>query len=464
MAESIEDTGRVLVVEDDAGLQRQIRWCLEGYEVVAAESRGEAVAALRRFEPEVVLQDLGLPPDPAGVSEGFACLSELLALSPHAKVIVMTGNGDHANAVKAVGAGVWDFLEKPVDSSILRVIVDRAFRVSRLEANLRQMLDAQALEPLAGIITASDAMLSVCRKLEKLAPTEVTVLLLGESGTGKELLARAVHALSPRRGGPFVPINCAAIPETLLESELFGYEKGAFTGAVRTTPGKVETANGGTLFLDEIGDMAPALQAKMLRFLQDRVIERVGGRVPIPIDVRVVCATNHDLQSAIQDGRFRADLYYRISEVTLIVPPLRERRACIPVIAQHLLRRYAEVHTRPRLKFAPEALAALEAYGWPGNVRELENRINTAVIMGEGPLITPEDLSLEAPGDASLPLNLRCVRARAEEAAVRQALAAAEGNVSRAAELLGIARPTLYELLDRLAIDVEPDRRARQAL
>jgi two-component system NtrC family response regulator len=459
MPESVAENRKLLVVEDDLGLQRQIKWCFEGYEVVTADNREAALAAVRRHEPAVVLQDLGLPPDPAGVDEGFACLREILQMAPHTKVIVMTGNGERDNAVKAIGLGAWDFYQKPVDSDVLRLIVERAFHVQTLEAEHRARREARGAQLIDGIIAVSTEMVALCRKLEKIAPTNVSVLILGESGTGKELLARALHNLSPRRQKRFVAINCAAIPENLLESELFGYERGAFTGAAKTTPGKVEVAEGGTLFLDEIGDMAPALQAKLLRFLQERVIERVGGRNEIPVDVRVICATNQNLETLIAQGQFRGDLFYRIGEVSLNVPPLRARRACIPVIAQHMLRRFAEEQKRPKLSFGVDALQALESYDWPGNVRELENRVKTAVIMSEGPWITSQDLEFADPGDQSKYLNLREVRSRAEQVAVRQALGLADGNISRAADLLGVTRPTLYDLLEKLGI--EGDRSPR---
>jgi two-component system NtrC family response regulator len=458
-----QDKRTLLIVEDDPGLQRQLKWCFEGYEIVTADTRNAAIAAIRRHEPDVVVQDLGLPPDPNGVAEGFACLSEILTLAPRTKVVVMTGNGDRDSAVKAIGAGAWDFYQKPVDADVLRLIVERASHVAALEAEHRASIEARASQPLDGIVAASAEMVALCRKVEKVAPADVTVLLLGESGTGKELLARAVHSLSLRRSRRFVAINCAAIPENLLESELFGYERGAFTGAQRTTPGKVETAEGGTLFLDEIGDMAPALQAKLLRFLQERVIERVGGRTEIPVDVRVVCATNQNLESLIEQGRFRADLFYRISEVALRVPALRERRACVPVIAQHMLRRFAEQQKRPRLAFGLDALQALGAYAWPGNVRELENRVKTAVIMSDGPWITAADLSLSPGQESGSFLNLREVRARAEQLAVRQALGVAEGNISRAADLLGITRPTLYDLIDKLGIGTPGEQQSSRA-
>ena len=453
----------LLIIEDDEGLQRQIKWCLDEYEVVVAGDREAAVTAIRRHEPRVVLQDLGLPPDASGVQEGFDCLREILHLTPHCKVIVMTGNGDRDNAVKAIASGAWDFYQKPVDADVLRLLVARAFHVSSLEAEHRRQSDQKGVAAIEGIIAASASMLALCRKVEKVAPADVAVLLLGESGTGKELLARALHNLSPRRSGRFVAINCAAIPENLLESELFGYERGAFTGAVKTTPGKVELADRGTLFLDEIGDMAPALQAKLLRFLQERVIERVGGRVEISVDVRVVCATNRDLEEQMRAGQFRPDLYYRIAEVPLAIPALRERRECIPVIAEYMLRRFATQQNRERLMFGTDALRAFEQYDWPGNVRELENRVKTAVIMGEGPLITAKDLSLPTGEGGVGYLNLREVRTHAEAGAVRQALALSRGNVKKAADMLGVARPTLYDLIEKLGIGGIADRGAPDA-
>jgi two-component system, NtrC family, response regulator len=443
----------LLVVEDDIGLQRQIKWCLGDCNVVMAGNREDAIAALRRQEPQVVLQDLGLPPEPAGVEEGFACLVDVLRLAPHVKVVVLTGHGDHSSAVRAIGSGAWDFYQKPLDGEVLRLVVARAFRIASLEAEHRRLRAAIASEPILGLVAASEEMLALCRRIEKVAPAEVSVLLLGESGTGKEVIARALHRLSNRRDKRFVAINCAAIPETLLESELFGHERGAFTGATRTTSGKVELANGGTLFLDEIGDMALSLQGKLLRFLQERVIERVGGRTEIPLDVRVVCATNHDLDALIESDRFRADLYYRVSEVTLTIPALRERRGCIPVLAQYLLSKYTEQLNRPRLSFSLGALEALDTYAWPGNVRELENKIKSAVVMCDGPMIGPADLTLPDGSGGGAPFNLRDVRNRAERAAVRQALATSSGNITKAAELLGISRPTLYAMIDKLGLD-----------
>jgi two-component system NtrC family response regulator len=443
------DRPKLLVVEDDIGLQKQLKWCFDEHEVLIASTRNEALTILRRFEPPVVLQDLGLPPDAEGVAEGMQTLREILALSPQTKVIVVTGNNDRDNAVRAVSLGAYDFYQKPVDTEVLKLIVSRAFHMHALEEQNRQLKQAQSATPMEGLIATDDAMLKVCRMVEKVARADVSVLILGESGTGKELIARAVHAQSGRAEGKFVAINCAAIPEQLLESELFGYERGAFTGAVKQTLGKVEVANGGTLFLDEIGDMPIALQAKLLRFLQNRVIERVGGRQEIPINVRVVCATNKDLQQLIAEQQFRQDLYFRIGEVTINVPPLRERKGGATVLAHAMLRKFSGVQGRPKRGFSEQALAALEAYSWPGNVRELENKVKTAMIMAEGTMITPEDLGLKEAASSELLFNLKEVRTRAERQAIQQALTITDGNISRTAELLGVSRPTLYDLMEK---------------
>jgi two-component system NtrC family response regulator len=428
-----------------------LRWCFEGYEVISAEDRASAINELRRHEPPVVLQDLGLPPDDEGVNEGFAALREILTLSPHTKVVVVTGHGDQANAVKAVGLGAYDFYQKPVDVDALQLIVERAFHIYELEDENRRLSQDIGNSPLDGIIASSDAMLKVCRMVEKVAPTTATTLLMGESGTGKEVLARAIHALSPRADKAFIAINCAAIPETLLESELFGFEKGAFTGAVKQTPGKLEVADGGTLFLDEIGDMPLSLQAKLLRFLQERTFERIGGRGEIAVDVRVVCATNQNLNEAIQVGRFREDLYYRISEITIDIPPVRSRDGCRVLLAHYLLNRFTKQHGGSIKGFSAEAQDAIDAYAWPGNVREMENKIKGAVILADGKFVTPDDLGL--PAAQSVPsLNLRKVRQDAETRAIREALARSCGNISRAAELLGITRPTLYDVMEKYGI------------
>jgi two-component system NtrC family response regulator len=450
-----DNARKLLIVEDDPGLLNQLKWCFEDYEVFTAEDREQAIIELRRHEPMVVLQDLGLPPVPEGVEEGFATLKETLRLSPHTKVIVVTGNGDQRNALTAVAQGAYDFYEKPVDTDTLKLLVDRAFNISELEEENRRLSSEVNASPLDGIVAASEAMLAVCRMIEKVAPTDVTTLLLGESGTGKELLSRALHDLSPRKDMNFVAINCAAIPENLLESELFGHEKGAFTGAHKQTIGKVEVADGGTLFLDEIGDMPMPLQAKLLRFLQERVIERVGGRQEIPVDVRVVCATNQNPADLIKDGLFREDLYYRISEITINIPPYREREEGRLILARTLLHKYAKMQRRAINGFSEDAVKAIEAYPWPGNVRELENKTKSAVIMAEGKLVTAADLQLSLDDAEPESLNLREVRQRAESKAIRVALTKCFGNISKASEMLGITRPTLYDLMSKYQLSAE---------
>ncbi len=440
------DHRTILVVEDDPGLLSQLRWYFEGYEVLVAEDRESALNLVRRHEPPVVTLDLGLPPDPANATEGLEALGQILTVAPHTKVIVVTGNDDRENAVRAVGRGAYDFYQKPIDPEVLGLIVDRAYNLFELEEENRRLARRDRPSPLGGIIAASSEMTRVCRMVEKVAPTDATVLLLGESGTGKELLARALHGLSPRAEQRFVAINCAAIPETLLESELFGYEKGAFTGAAKQTLGKIEYANKGTLFLDEVGDLPQSLQAKLLRFLQERVIERVGGREEIPVDVRVICATHQDLGHLIEDGRFREDLFYRISEIALRIPPLRERTGDAVLLARHFLDLFGREHGRSLRGFTEDALAAIEGYPWPGNARELENRVKRAVIMADGNRLAAEDLELAIP-DESMPLNLRQVREEAERRAIERALALYNGNVSQAADILGVSRPTLYDLV-----------------
>ena len=448
-------TRRLLIVEDDPGLKSQLRWCFEEYEVLFASDRSEAIAAIRRAEPDVVLQDLGLPPDAEGTTEGFATLREILDLAPRTKVIVVTGNHDRDSAVRAVGMGASDFYQKPVDVEVLKLIVSRAFHIARLEHEVEQLRAGAGHEALEGVIATEPIMLQVCRMVEKVAPADVSVLILGESGTGKELFSRAIHNLSARRGERFQAINCAAIPEQLLEAELFGHEKGAFTGAVKQTLGKVELANGGTLFLDEIGDMPMPLQSKLLRFLQNKVIERVGGRQEIPVDVRVVAATNQNLDQLIVEQRFRQDLYYRISEVTINIPPLRERKTDVTTLAHVFLRKYAAQQGRVKRGFTEDAIAALLAHSWPGNVRELENKVKSAVLLSEDAMITAMDLGLRAASLEPVPLNLKEVRNRAERDAVLRALNMSAGNVSRASDLLGVTRPTLYDLLARHGLEAD---------
>jgi two-component system NtrC family response regulator len=444
----------LLIVEDDEGIQSQLRWCFDQYDVVISSDRLDAIVQLRRYTPGVVLLDLGLPPDPGGVSEGLATLKEVLSLAPETKVIVVTGDNDRSNAIKAIALGAYDFYQKPVDPDILTLIVTRAYSVYELELENRRLQQNQLQTPLSGIIASSPQMLKVCRTIEKVAPTNITTLLLGASGTGKELFAQAIHKLSTRSNQKIVAINCAAIPENLLESELFGYEKGAFTGASKQTLGKIEIADGGTLFLDEIGDLPLELQAKLLRFLQERIIERVGGHKEIPVDVRIICATHQDLTRHIQEGRFREDLYYRISEITINIPPLKDREGDALVLAKAFLNRFNEEHGRSIRGFDHDAVLAIEAYDWPGNVREIESRIKRAIIMAEGSHITLEDLELNPSEAEPLPFNLKEVREEAERKAIQRALAHTDKNVSDTAKLLGITRPTLYTMLDKY--DLKP--------
>jgi two-component system NtrC family response regulator len=441
----------LLMVEDDRGLQKQMRWSFDDYEVIFAEDRDSAIAALRRYEPAVMTLDLGLPPDPDTTDQGFRILEEVMSLAPATKVIALTGQNDRGNAVRAIGLGAYDFFAKPFEAETLGMVIARAFRVADLERENQRLMQSRLGEGMTGLITRDPGMLKITRQVERLAPTQATVLLLGDSGTGKEVLARALHSGSPRKDKRFVAINCAAIPDALLESELFGYEKGAFTGAAKTTPGKIETADGGTLFLDEIGDLPMALQAKLLRFLQERVIERVGGRQELPVDVRVVCATHRNLRERITEGAFREDLFYRLTEMIVNIPPLRERQGDAQLLAHAFVQRFARDNGRDRLTMRDDALDAIGHHQWPGNVRELENAIKRAVIMADGEFITAEDLGLQAP-EAPEMFNLRQVRDEAEKQAVLKVMARCDGNIVRAAELLGVSRPTLYDLLNRLGL------------
>jgi two-component system NtrC family response regulator len=442
----------LLIVEDDPALQKQMRWAFDAYETVVAEDRESAIAQLRRYEPAVVTMDLGLPPHPDDPSEGLALLDEIHSLAPDTKVIVLTGQNDRVNALKAIGLGAHDFCTKPFEPEILTWTIDRAFRVHELQEENRRLQAAHQAPAMSGIITRDPEMQRICRMIEKVAPTSASVLILGESGTGKELFARALHDLSPRQGQRFVAINCAAIPETLLESELFGYEKGAYTGAAKQTIGKIEMAHGGTLFLDEIGDLPVSLQAKLLRFLQERVVERVGGRQEIPVDVRIVCATHQSLKDHIAAGKFREDLYYRLAEIVVDIPPLRARKGDAALLAHALMRRFASDQRRGAMTLLPDALDAIEAHTWPGNVRELENVIKRAVIMAEGQTIKAVDIGISAGDNAAAVLNLRQVREEAERNAVLSVLGRVNGNLSKAAELLGISRPTLYDLMHRFGL------------
>ena len=443
---------KLLIIEDDEGLQRQLRWAYDDYEVIVAGDRVSAIDALRAHEPAVVTLDLGLPPDPDGVSEGFATLAEIVALKPDTKVIVASGHGARESAMRAIASGAYDFYQKPVDIDELGMIVARAFHLHAIEADNSRLAAQPSSDAtiLGGMVTAAPEMLKVARTIERVATADVSVMLLGASGTGKELLARGVHDSSRRRGGAFVAINCAAIPENLLESELFGHEKGAFTGAVKTTEGKIELAAGGTLFLDEVGDIPLPLQVKLLRFLQERVIERIGGRKPIPVDTRVVCATHQNLEVMIGEGRFREDLYYRLAEIVVRIPTLAERPGDAGLLARHFLHKFAPTMNPAVKGLAPDALAVIDRWGWPGNVRELENRIKRAVIMADGKLIGAADLDIGGAiddDDQADMINLKAVRDIADQRAIRRAIARTEGNISNAAKLLGISRPTLYDLI-----------------
>lgn len=443
---------KLLIVEDDAGLQRQLKWSYEDYEVVIAGDRTAAIEAVRLHDPMVATLDLGLPPDPDGTTEGFATLAALLRLRPHMKVIVASGHGARESALQAISGGAYDFYQKPVVIEELGLIVRRAFHLSIIEAENRRLAATSGPTQFDGLVTASPEMLKVARMVERVADTAVSVMLLGASGTGKEVLARGLHARSRRAAGPFVAINCAAIPDTLLEAELFGYEKGAFTGAIKTTEGKIEQAEGGTLFLDEIGDVPLPIQVKLLRFLQERVIERIGGRKPIPVVTRVVTATHRDIDAMVKDGSFREDLYYRLAEIVIRIPALAERIGDATLLAQHFVAKFSAEMARPVKGLTPDALAAIADHGWPGNVREVENRIKRAIILSDGRRIAAEDLDLDDKAFDEAALNLKAAREAADRRAIRLALARTDGNITNAAKLLGISRPTLYDLTAQYGI------------
>ena len=443
----------LLIVEDDPALQKQLRWSLDKFETLVADDLESAIAQVRRHNPPVVTMDLGLPPDPDSVSEGFKLLEQILGIAPETKVIVLTGQNDQANALRAIALGAYDFFAKPFEPELLSLTIERALRLYDLQQENRRLQSMRQPDAMTGLISRDPAVLRLCRTIEKVAPSNATVLLLGESGTGKELLARGLHEASPRRNERFVAINCAAIPENLLESELFGYEKGAFTGAAKTTPGKIETANRGTLMLDEIGDLSMPLQAKLLRFLQERVIERIGGRQEIPVDVRIVCATHQDLKALTKEGRYREDLYYRLAEIVVEIPPLRARAGDAALLAHAFVKRFALEQKRAGLNLGEDAIRAIEAHPWPGNVRELENCIKRAVIMADGTQITREDIGLDESATEDLDnLNLRKIRDEAETRAVIAALARTNGNLAKASETLGVSRPTLYDLMHRFGL------------
>lgn len=445
---------KLLIIDDDPGMQKQLKWCFSEMDVDISDSRKQALKLAEKNRPAVVILDLGLPPDPANASEGLKLLDELLQLDNAFKIIVVTGNEDRANALKAIELGAYDFYQKPVDPDVLRLIVSRAHNLYQIEQENRELLNRNVNTLLNGFVTGHPAMKDICQKIEKIAPSDITVMLLGESGTGKEMLARSLYELGSNKDGPFVAINCAAIPENLLESELFGYEKGAFTGAAKQTPGKIEVAGGGVLFLDEIGDLPLSLQAKLLRFLQERVIERIGGRQEIPVDLRVVCATHQNLKEKIQNGSFREDLYYRISEISVEILPLRERPGDAILLAQYFLGKLQQNESK-RKKLHEDAIRAIETHDWPGNARELENRIKRGFILAESDYITADDLELDASLDGSAAdstLNLKHVRQQAEHNAIVRAIGRCDGNLTAAAKLLGVSRPTVYDLIEKYDI------------
>ena len=440
---------RILVVEDDPGLQRQMKWTLAPYSVVVAGTRSEAIRQFKSNGPfRIVILDLGLPPDEHGATEGLKTLEEILTTAPYTKVIIASGHSDRMSAVRAVGKGAFDFFAKPIDIDVLKLIMDRAVRMHKLEKENRSLREAHP--NLSGFVFASAKMAQIERVIERIGPAEVSVLIIGETGTGKEVVARALHERSPRRAARFVAINCASIPENLLESELFGHERGAFTGAIKQTPGKFELANNGTLFLDEIGDMPLSLQAKVLRFIQERQFERVGGRSLISVNVRLVCATNRPLEKLVATGHFREDLYYRVNEIRMDLPPLRERESDAIVLAQHFLNVLGRTSFREIRGFSDDALAAIGRYAWPGNVRELENRMKRAVVMAEGKLITAADLDLAVSQSEPTSLDLPAEIEKLERSLAQKAIAMSEGNISKAAKLLRISRPHLYNLIKGL--------------
>ncbi len=445
---------KLLIIDDDKGIQKQLKWSLSDYDVVLAADRESAIAAVRRHEPKVITLDLGLPPDEANATEGLLALQEILTIAPHTKIIVITGNEDRTNALKAIAAGAYDFYQKPIDSDVINVIISRAFTLATIEEENRNMRAVAGSD--IGIIGNSQSIDRLRTMVKRIAPTAITALLLGESGTGKEVTANAVHLASDRKKKPFIAINCASIPETLLESELFGFEKGAFTGAHKTTKGKIECAEGGTLFLDEIGDMPFNLQAKLLRFLQEKCIERLGGRQEIHVDVRVVCATNQNLEEMVKEKTFREDLFYRVSEITLNIPPLRDRDEDVLILAQYFLQQYALEYKSNVKGFSDDAISAIKAHQWPGNIRELQNKVKSSVIMSTGAQVTSIDLGFFDHTDSNyeLSLNLRAVREEAESLAIQKAYALSDGNMSKTAELLGVTRPTLYSLIEKYSLTI----------
>jgi len=453
---------KLLIVEDDPGLQSQLRWCFTDMGVHVADDEETALSIFDKESPQVITLDLGLPPDPGGFSIGFKILEKILSKSPTTKIIVVTGQEDREHALKAINSGAYDFFNKPVDAKSLTLVVERAFHLFEIEQENKVLLEKTLKSPLDGIIASSASMLKTCQIVEKIAPSDLSVLVLGESGTGKEVIAKALHNLSQYASGNYVAINCAAIPDNLLESELFGHEKGSFTGASNQKTGKIEVANNGTLFLDEIGDMPLDLQAKLLRFLQERVIERVGGTKSININTRVICATHRSIKEMIKQNQFREDLYFRISDIVIELPPLREREDDIILLANFFLKKYAEQQSKNIKSLSPSAENLLMNYECKGNVRELDQIMRRAVIMSDSNILQADDLNIELSieNEADLidedneTLNLKIIRSTAERRAIRRALQETDNNISDAAKLLGITRPTLYSLIERLHIEI----------
>jgi two-component system NtrC family response regulator len=444
---------KLLIVEDDEDLRTQMKWALaQDYDILLAEDRPSAVALIKKEKPAVVTLDLGLPPLPAGVEEGFATLDEILNEHGDVKVIIVTGRGEKENALRAVAKGAYDFFYKPIQLDELKVVLRRAFNLYQLEQEQQALQNRLNGDTFEGMIGTCQKMQEVFSLVRKVATTDIPVLITGESGTGKELVARALHRLSLRHSNPFIVINCGAIPENLLESELFGHEKGAFTGAHVQRKGRFEMADRGTLFLDEIGELPLLLQVKLLRFLQEHVVERVGGREQIDVDTRIIAATNRDLREAMTEGSFREDLYFRLGVIPIALPPLRERELDVVLLAKSFLDRYANENRKKVTGFNDQAIVSLTQYDWPGNVRELENRLKHAVIMANGTKITPADLKM---GEANLrfhKMSLKEAREALEKELVTKALARNNGNLTKAAAELGVSRPTMYDLMEKFGI------------
>lgn len=449
---------KLLIVDDDEEIRVQMKWALaKDYEIALAGDRASAVETFNAARPPVVLLDLGLPPHPAAPDEGLQALSDLLAIDGNVKVVIVSGQGEKVNALRAIGAGAYDFLNKPVEMEELKFLLRRCYHVAGLEREHREMQQRLTGESFEGMLGTSPRMQSVFDAIRRVATTDAPVLILGESGTGKERVARAIHQRSGRKEGPFVAINCSAIPETLIESELFGHEKGSFTGAHAQRKGRIETANGGTLFLDEVGEIPLPIQVKLLRFLQEQRIERVGGRQEIEVDARVLAATNADLKKGMAGGTFREDLFYRLAVVQLVLPALRDRGEDVTLLAHACLQQFSAESGKTGLAFSPDGLRAIRSHAWPGNVRELQNRVRRGVIMSNGKRVSAEDLELSPSGHSGM--SLKDAREQLEREMIQQAMRKHGGRITAAAAELGISRPTFYELMEKLGIGKSDDAR-----